>query len=66
MRGVHQLSELHYVICLQSLNRTDGALVLIHCVLCTLSADITLDNSGELLKGRLIQITECLDFYYLL
>ena len=66
MGSIHQLSELLYVICLQRLHRADGSLVLIHCVLCALSADIALDNGGKLLKGHLIQITECLDFYYLL
>ena len=35
-------------------------------MLCTLSADITLNNSLELLKGLLIQVTQRLDLYYLL
>ena len=35
-------------------------------MLCTLSADITLDNSLELLKGLLIQVTQRLDLHYLL
>ena len=35
-------------------------------MLCTLSADITLDNGFEFLKGLLIQITQSLDLHYLL
>ena len=35
-------------------------------MLCTLSADITLDNSLELLKGLLIQVAQRLDLHYLL
>ena len=66
MGCIHQLTKQLHIIVLQRFYRTDRSLILIYCMLCTLSADITLDNSLELLKGLLIQITQRLDLHYLL
>ena len=66
MGCIHQLTKQLHIIVLQRFNRTDRSLILIYCMLCTLSADITLDNSLELLKGLLIQVAQRLDLYYLL
>ena len=66
MGCIHQLTKQLHIIVLQRFNRTDRSLILIYCMLCTLSADITLDNSLELLKGLLIQVAQRLDLHYLL
>ena len=66
MGRIHQLTKQLHIIVLQRFYRTDRSLILVYCMLCTLSADITLDNSLELLKGLLIQITQSLDLHYLL
>ena len=42
---VHQFTKQLHIIVLQRFYRTDRSLILIYCMLCTLSADITLDNS---------------------
>ena len=66
MGCIHQLTKQLHIIILQRFNRTDRSLILIYRMLCTLSADITLDNSLELLKGLLIQVAQRLDLHYLL
>ena len=66
MGCVHQFTKQLHIIVLQRFYRTDRSLILIYCMLCTLSADITLDNSFELLEGLLIQVAQRLDLHYLL
>ena len=66
MGCIHQLTKQLYIIVLQCFYRTDRSLILIYCMLCTLSADIALDDRLELFKGLLIQITQRLDLHYLL
>ena len=63
VRSIHQLAEFLHIACIESCNRLNRTLILIYCMVCSLTANRILDGVFVFFKFLFAKVTKPLDIY---